>query len=108
MIECVNVMGLYYDCAEIQIWRAFCDEMLSDSEVMQYYREIMPKLVRAIGSGMDKDMVFKELYFSFVIPVVMAMDAGQEEVAFRIYLERITQIEKAWSKEIQRLTKDDD
>ena len=77
---CAEAMGLFEDCAEVCIWREVCGKL--PEKLLIEYRNIIPGIaahIRAHGGEL-----LKEMYFSKIIPVVVAMDAGEMEIAGRL------------------------
>lgn len=81
--ECVNAMGLFHDCAELTLWRRYCRPWAEDRG--EAYRRAMPDIARKLREDEENPTVFLQLYFSLVLPVAAAIDAGRLDVARTLY-----------------------
>ncbi len=94
VLACVGEMGLFGDCAEVNIWRAVCGEMTE--ERIRRHRKKMPELVRRISERADAKDILRELYFSVVIPVAVAMDAQEPQIALKLCLCAVEGLEESY------------
>ncbi len=94
VIACSGEMGLFGDCAEVCIWRAVCE--LLPKEMLQYLRKRMPELTKRILDSADSKDILRELYFSMVIPVVVAMDAQEMQLAIKLFERSMEKLERTY------------
>jgi len=88
-VECVKAMGLFDDCAEMCILRTFRNDFTEKD--IRYYRENAPRIALALSG---RNEYLKELYFSLILPIVAAIDAGETEIACRIARAGMARLEK--------------
>ena len=92
VLACVGEMGLFEDCAEVCIWREICK--LQPNELLQHHRDILPGIVESIRARADGKEKLREMYFSKILPVVVAMDAGEIKIACCVYGKLVEELEK--------------
>ena len=90
--KCLLSMGLFDDCAEMLIWRSFYNGLGKNNSERKATRQI----VDAIDHEENPEIIYKELYFSFVLPIVAAVDMEQIELANCMYAKRMIQLERNW------------
>ena len=78
-VECCSAMGLYRDCAEIALFREAAG-MLDNTSAVRL-RIFAPHIAEVLRSSSDR---LRKLHFTFIIPVVSAIDAGETDIAVRI------------------------
>ena len=92
VLACAGEAGLFEDCAEVGIWRAVC--MRQPVEILNRHRNIMPGIVRKIRACPDGKEMLKEMYFSKILPVAAAMDAGETKIARCLYVQTVEELKK--------------
>jgi len=86
-------LGLPDDCIELRTLRSFRDSfMLATPErkalVKQYYAQA-PAIVNALDARPDKSLVYTELRQRFILPAVLAIQVGWNDVAMKLYMDGI-------------------
>jgi len=86
-------LGLPDDCEELTTLRSFRDSfMLATPEkqamVKQYYAQA-PAVVAALDARADKSAIYTELRQRFILPAVLAIQVGWNDVAMKLYMDGV-------------------
>lgn len=86
-------LGLPDDCDELKTLRSFRDSyMLATPErlalVKQYYAQA-PAIVATLDAKADKSAIYTELRQRFILPAVLAIQVGWNDVAMKLYMDGI-------------------
>lgn len=81
------------DCEELQVLRKWRDEVLAKTQgglfLIQHYYETAPKLLAGLGDGLLRHRVLVELRRKYILPAVAAIKAGNDALAFILYVEML-------------------
>lgn len=95
VLLCVQSMEKNENCAEVMMWRDFRNAYI-ESNVIEMQCRKMPIIAQEIMKKSEREHLFRKLYFTLVMPVVLAIDAAQYELACSIYADRISDLEKQY------------
>lgn len=95
---CVHHMGLGDDCKELMTLRNFRDAYLikkpNGQQLIEFYYQYSPQIVRAIRSREDEEEILKRIYL-VVLKCVAAIEKGDDEFAFQTYCQMVINLKSA-------------
>lgn len=97
---CIKSRNLSDDCHELTVLRNFRDAYVlkqpAGKQDVEYYYEVAPRIIAKINEQRKSNDVYCEIYEKLVLPCVSAIEKGQHDLAYGIYMNYFLNLERKY------------
>lgn len=91
------------DCYELTTLRSFRDTWLtvqpSGEDIIKEYYRIAPLIVKELDSSNEKDVIYRDIWNSYISPCIKLIELGTYEICRDLYIEMVKNLKQKLIKE---------